>query len=97
MKTLLTFAVIGFPLLGAEPDTSVLRDDGLHGYIGFSHEPAPANGGYNAGMGFYAAVWSLIDRPGGLGVEVNGPEIRTNIDVVPLAGDGAQVSGRVRR
>ncbi|MFO1460330.1 MAG: hypothetical protein U1G08_13090 [Verrucomicrobiota bacterium] len=63
MKTLLTFAVIGFPLLGAEPDTSVLRDDGLHGYIGFSHEPAPANGGYNAGMGFYAAVWSLIDRP----------------------------------
>ena len=42
------------PSVGRGPDTSVLRDDGLHGYIGFSHEPAPANGGYNAGMGFYA-------------------------------------------
>jgi len=36
---------------------------GLHGYIGFSHERPPADSGYNVGMGFYAAVWPLIDQP----------------------------------
>ena len=39
------------------------RSDGLHGYIGFNHEPHPAGSGYDAGMGFYAAVWPLIDQP----------------------------------
>ena len=37
--------------------------EGLHGYIGFGHEKLPAGGGYTAGMGFYAAVWPLVDRP----------------------------------
>lgn len=37
--------------------------DGLHGYIGFGHEKLPARPAYNVGMGFYAAVWSLVDRP----------------------------------
>lgn len=32
------------------------HSQGLHGYIGFGHEPLPAEGGYTAGMGFYAAV-----------------------------------------
>jgi hypothetical protein len=36
---------------------------GLHGYIGFGHEKLPADGGYSAGMGFYAAVWPLVDQP----------------------------------
>ncbi|MCZ7636413.1 MAG: hypothetical protein M5U12_10550 [Verrucomicrobia bacterium] len=36
---------------------------GLHGYIGFSHDRPPAGSGYNVGMGFYAAVWPLIDEP----------------------------------
>jgi hypothetical protein len=36
---------------------------GLHGYIGFGHDKLPAEGGYTAGMGFYSAVWSLIDQP----------------------------------
>ncbi|MEI6358486.1 MAG: hypothetical protein WCP53_15510, partial [Verrucomicrobiota bacterium] len=36
---------------------------GLHGYIGFRHEPHPPNSAYNAGMGFYAAVWPLVDQP----------------------------------
>lgn len=36
---------------------------GLHGYIGFGHEELPADGRYSAGMGFYAAVWSLVDQP----------------------------------
>jgi hypothetical protein len=39
------------------------RSQGLHGYIGFGHEKLPAAGGYSAGMGFYAAVWPLVDQP----------------------------------
>jgi hypothetical protein len=39
------------------------HSQGLHGYIGFGHEPLPAEGGYTAGMGFYAAVWPLVDQP----------------------------------
>jgi hypothetical protein len=39
------------------------HSQGLHGYIGFGHEPLPAEGGYSAGMGFYAAVWPLVDQP----------------------------------
>ncbi|MFB3779597.1 MAG: hypothetical protein ACE141_18400 [Bryobacteraceae bacterium] len=37
--------------------------DGLHGYIGFGHEELPPQSAYSAGMGFYAAVWPLVDRP----------------------------------
>ncbi len=39
------------------------HSEGLHGYIGFGHEKLPAEGGYSAGMGFYAAVWPLVDQP----------------------------------
>ena len=39
------------------------RSQGLHGYIGFGHEKLPPDGGYTAGMGFYAAVWPLVDEP----------------------------------
>ncbi|MGC8639489.1 MAG: hypothetical protein ACP5XB_06375 [Isosphaeraceae bacterium] len=39
------------------------HSDGLHGYIGFGHEPLPKGPAYNAGMGFYAAVWPLVDEP----------------------------------
>jgi hypothetical protein len=39
------------------------HSDGLHGYIEFSHEPLPAQSAYHAGMGFYAAVWPLVDQP----------------------------------
>lgn len=37
--------------------------DGLHGYIAYSHEEAPAHSAFTAGMGFYAAVWPLIRQP----------------------------------
>jgi hypothetical protein len=37
--------------------------DGLHGYIGFGHEKLPEQSNFSAGMGFYAAVWSLTDQP----------------------------------
>jgi hypothetical protein len=39
------------------------HSEGLHGYIGFGHEKLPADGAYSAGMGFYAAVWSLAEKP----------------------------------
>ena len=39
------------------------HSDGLHGYIGFSHENLPPGSAYCAGMGFYAAVWPLVDEP----------------------------------
>ena len=39
------------------------HSEGLHGYIGFSHERFPPQSAYSAGMGFYAAVWPLVDQP----------------------------------
>jgi hypothetical protein len=39
------------------------HSEGLHGYIGFGHEPLPPQSAHTAGMGFYAAVWPLVDRP----------------------------------
>src|SRR5512135_1380874 len=39
------------------------HSQGLHGYVGFGHEKLPTQGGYTAGMGFYAAVWPLVDQP----------------------------------
>jgi hypothetical protein len=39
------------------------HSEGLHGYIGFSATRPPAQSEYSAGMGFYAAVWPLIDQP----------------------------------
>jgi hypothetical protein len=49
------------PATNAEKVTE--HGQGLHGYIGFGHEPLPAGSTYTAGMGFYAAVWSLVDQP----------------------------------
>jgi hypothetical protein len=46
-----------------KPGVVTLRSEGLHGYIGFGHEKLPAEGDYSAGMGFYAAVWPLVDQP----------------------------------
>ncbi len=39
------------------------HSQGLHGYIGFSHERFPPGSAYSAGMGFYAAVWPLVEEP----------------------------------
>lgn len=47
----------------SKPGVVTLRSQGLHGYIGFGHEKLPGEGGYSAGMGFYSAVWSLVDQP----------------------------------
>jgi hypothetical protein len=48
----------------AKPQSPVTsHSQGLHGYISFQHEPLPPKGGFTAGMGFYAAVWPLTDKP----------------------------------
>ncbi len=49
----------------SESDVGVItrHSQGLHGYIGFEHERLPRGSTYTAGMGFYAAVWPLIDQP----------------------------------
>ena len=39
------------------------HSQGLHGYIGFGHEDLPPQSAWSAGMGFYAAVWPLVDQP----------------------------------
>ena len=39
------------------------HSQGLHGYIGFSTADPPNRELYSAGIGFYSAVWPLIDRP----------------------------------
>ncbi len=46
-----------------DPGKVTSHSQGLHGYIGFGHEELPPEGGYSAGMGFYAAVWPLVDQP----------------------------------
>lgn len=40
-----------------------LAAQGLHGYIGFSASPPPSAQQFAYGMGFYSAVWPLIDEP----------------------------------
>jgi len=36
---------------------------GLHGYVGYSASRPAARADYGAGIGFYSAVWPLIDEP----------------------------------
>ena len=46
-----------------EAGTVTAHSRGLHGYIGYSASRPVVRAEYGAGMGFYAAVWPLIDKP----------------------------------
>jgi len=46
-----------------KPGNVIARSGGLHGYIGFDAARPPARSEYSAGMGFYSAVWPLVDKP----------------------------------
>lgn len=46
-----------------EPEAPRAMSRGLHGYIGFEASRPPDEAGFGAGIGFYAAVWPLIDKP----------------------------------
>jgi len=39
-----------------------LNGAALHGYIAYGHEPFPPHSNFTAGMGFYSAVWPLVDE-----------------------------------
>lgn len=61
---LLAWACAGQPTKDTpEPGHVTAYSNGLHGYIGFSATRPPARSEYSAGMGFYSAVWPLLDRP----------------------------------
>ncbi len=71
-KTAITFtaalllaplAVLHTAQAQAEAGKITSHSQGLHGYIGFSATRPPARSEYSAGMGFYSAVWPLIDQP----------------------------------
>ena len=53
---LLAATAIGFTTTTAADKAGIVtsQSQGLHGYIGFSHDQPPAGSGYSAGMGFYA-------------------------------------------
>ena len=39
------------------------QSGGLYGYIGYEASRPPSHSEFSAGMGFYSAVWPLIDQP----------------------------------
>jgi hypothetical protein len=48
---------------GGKAGRIVATSDGLHGYIGFSATRPPDKSEFSAGMGFYSAVWPLMEQP----------------------------------
>ena len=46
-----------------KPGVVKAHSRGLHGYIGYSASRPSDRLNYSAGMGFYSAVWPLIDKP----------------------------------
>ena len=61
----LVFGLLTLPVRGAaeKPAAITKHSQGLHGYISFQHEKHPPGSALTAGMGFYAAVWPLVDQP----------------------------------
>lgn len=47
----------------AGPSKVQARSRGLHGYIGYGASRPPKDAAFGAGIGFYSAVWPLIDKP----------------------------------
>ena len=83
-----------FRLFVALAVVSPATAQGLHGYIGYEASPPPDRSEYSAGMGFYSAVWPLIDEPLegfqiGLAAAWILPDNSDNKDT-PLAPEGTQ-------
>lgn len=60
---LLSLGVCGYSSVFADGAEVTLHGRGLHGYIGFQAARPKDRTRYGAGMGFYSAVWPLIDQP----------------------------------
>jgi hypothetical protein len=73
LSLILILAILPFVYAGREnePNKAIkIQDDkvtlnrrGLHGYIGYDATRPPDRVQYSAGMGFYSAVWPLVDKP----------------------------------
>ena len=69
-----------------------LNYQALHGYISYGHERFPPQSASTAGMGFYSAVWPLVDQPlSGFQIGLPGtwilPDNSDDLDI-PLAPKG---------
>lgn len=76
------------------PTAPVQQGSGLHGYIAFQAEQPPDRAAFGMGIGFYSAVWPLVDEPLagfqiGLASTWIQPDNRDNRDV-PLAPEGTR-------
>ena len=100
-----TFAVMSWQSIGAAESVQAGavtgHSGGLHGYIGFSATRPPAKSEFSAGMGFYSAVWPLIDQPLanfqiGLAGSWITPDNSDNLDK-PLAPEGTRARKWVER
>lgn len=60
---LLSFVCFSKESQGAKQRKISSHHQGLHGYIGYGAAHPPARSKFSAGMGFYSAVWPLIDKP----------------------------------
>jgi len=68
---LFLFLLVGLTIMGLIPSSKQVATDvvdevtaggnGLHGYIGYSTLRRPE--GFGAGIGFYTAVWPLVEQP----------------------------------
>ena len=47
----------------AKPGVVTKHSGGLHGYIGFTASLPPKDEGFGYGVGFYTAIWPLVDQP----------------------------------
>lgn len=63
IHSLTTVLLAATATVADEPGKVTSHSQGLRGYIGFGVEKLPTEGDYTAGMGFYSAVWPLVDKP----------------------------------
>ena len=59
----MVLGVLSYSSAAQEAGVVTAHSQGLHGYIGFSATPPPERERFSAGIGFYSAVWPLVDRP----------------------------------
>ena len=71
---LIILSVLALPWTCEGQENATKREDGragivtahsrgLHGYVGYAASRPPSRADYSAGMGFYSAVWPLIEKP----------------------------------
>ena len=68
LKNIQLFSIAFFILLYSlhcEAQAGVIKEhtNGLHGYISYTADRPSAQSNYSYGMGFYSAVWPLINKP----------------------------------